>query len=133
MRINTYVYAHPIIFDSRMRGKEVRPVCSCPCSNIGPSTRAFPGLISILKQRKCQWKSHASLSDSFSSSRQSRLSPSSLPYYSFKFITISVQDFHSLPFNFARIFSVSYKARNSIVFLRWWDDRTLDLSEKMRA
>lgn len=59
MRINTYVYAHPIIFDSRVRGKEVRPVCSCPWSNIGPSTRALPGLISILKQRKCQWKSHA--------------------------------------------------------------------------
>lgn len=53
-------------------------------------TRTLPGLISILKQRKCQWKSHASLSDSFSSSRRSRLSPAiSLPCYSFRFIIIS--------------------------------------------
>lgn len=113
-------------------------VCSCPCSNTqGPLSTT--GLISILKQRKCQWtgreSARSSLSDSFSlslgvvvvTSRRAAERPASdpaLPCYSCGGLAVPGpafsmgQPIESLTLNFARA-KRDEEAARAIVFLRW--------------
>lgn len=61
-QINTYTRLHPIIFAPRARGKEVRPVCSCPLKQRS-LRKPCQVLSQFLNKRNVKWKRRTFLSD----------------------------------------------------------------------